>query len=211
MVTGLMGKKLGMTRVFTEDGRWIDVTVLEAGPCTVVQRKTQEKDGYEAVQVGFGAMKASRATKPLAGHYAAAGLEPTRSLREFRVEPSDELKPGDQVRVDIFQPGDRVDVVGSSKGKGFAGVHKRHGFRGGPGGHGSMFHRRPGSIGQSADPAKVYKGKKMPGHMGNARVTVKNLEVVSVDPDKNLVIVRGGVPGANGATLVVRKTVKGAQ
>jgi len=211
MLDGLLGKKLGMTRVFTEDGRWIEVTLLEAGPCSVVQRKTAETDGYEAVQIGFGELKEKRCTKPLQGHFAKAGASPMRHLREFRVDSGEELKPGDEIRVDIFTAGDRVDVSGTSKGKGFAGVIKRHGFKGGPGGHGSHFHRAPGSIGQSADPAKVYKGKRMPGRMGHERVTMQNLEVISVDPDKNLVTVRGCVPGAPGGLVVLRKSVKGTK
>ena len=211
MLTGLLGKKLGMTRIFTEDGRWIDVTLVEAGPCTVTQRKTRDRDGYEAVQVGFGERKKKRCTKPLAGHFASAGIEPKRTLREFRIETDSELKAGDEIRADIFKAGDRVDVSGTSKGKGFAGVIKRHGFSGGPGGHGSHFHRAPGSIGQSADPAKVYKNKKLPGQMGNVRVTTQNLEVINVDVDKNLLIVRGSIPGAAGGLVVVKKSVKGAK
>lgn len=210
MITTLLGKKLGMTRVFTDDGRWIDVTVLEAGPCTVVQRKTKASDGYDAVQIGFGDLKESRCNKPMTGHFSKAGISPKRTLREMRIAESSELKPGDEIKADIFQTGDRVDVSGTSKGKGFAGVIKRHGFGGGPGGHGSHFHRAPGSIGQSADPAKVYKGKKMPGQMGNKRITVENLEVVTVDTDKNLLLLRGCVPGATGGVVTVRKSLKGA-
>jgi len=210
MITALLGKKLGMTRVFTDDGRWIDVTVLEAGPCTVVQRKTKDSDGYDAVQVGFGDLKESRCNKPMTGHFTKAGISPKRTLREMRIEEDSELKAGDEIKADIFQSGDRVDVSGTSKGKGFAGVIKRHGFGGGPGGHGSHFHRTPGSIGQSADPAKVYKGKKMPGQMGNKRITVENLEVVTVDKDKNLLLLRGSVPGATGGLVTVRKSLKGA-
>lgn len=211
MTTGLIGKKLGMTRIFTEDGRWIDVTVLEAGPCTVVQRKTLDKDGYDAVQIGFGEVKETRCNKPLSGHFAKAGLSPKRTLRELRIEESSELKMGDEIKADIFSLGDRVDVSGTSKGKGFAGVMKRHGYHGGPGTHGSNFHRRPGAIGQSADPARVFKGKGMPGHMGNRKVTVQNLEIVTVDADRNLLIVRGCVPGANGGVVMVNKSVKGAR
>ena len=210
MITALLGTKLGMTRVFTDDGRWIDVTVLEAGPCTVVQRKTKDSDGYDAVQVGFGDLKESRCNKPMTGHFTKAGISPKRTLREMRIEEDSELKAGDEIKADIFQSGDRVDVSGTSKGKGFAGVIKRHGFGGGPGGHGSHFHRTPGSIGQSADPAKVYKGKKMPGQMGNKRITVENLEVVTVDKDKNLLLLRGSVPGATGGLVTVRKSLKGA-
>jgi large subunit ribosomal protein L3 len=209
MVDGLLGKKIGMTRLFTEDGRWIEVTVLETGPCTVVQRKTRDKDGYDAVQLGFGEVKEQRLKKPQRGHFEKAGVAPRKTLREFRVEESSELKTGDELKVDLFATGERVDVVGQSKGKGFAGVIKRHGFGGGPGGHGSHFHRAPGSIGQCADPAKVYKNKKLPGHMGNRRVTAQNLEVVNVDADRNLLLVRGAVPGANGGLVMVRKAVKG--
>jgi large subunit ribosomal protein L3 len=209
MVRGLLGKKVGITRIFSEDGRWLTVTVLEVGPCTVVQRKTHDTDGYEAVQLGFGSKREKVVTKPLLGHFKKAGLSPARTLREFPVEVGDDLKAGDQIRADIFKAGDRVDVAGTSKGKGFQGVQKRHGFRGGPGGHGSMFHRRPGSIGQSSDPAKVFKGMRMAGHMGAERVTVQNLEVVNVDAEKNLVLLRGAVPGANGGVVELKKSVKG--
>jgi large subunit ribosomal protein L3 len=208
MLNGLLGKKLGMTRIFTEDGRWIEVTLLEAGPCMVVQRKTQAQEGYDAVQIGFGEANKRRLTKPLQGHFKRAGVPPSRTLREFRVERDSALKPGDEVRVDIFKAGDRVDVSGTSKGKGFAGGIKRHAWSGGPGTHGSNFHRAPGSIGQSADPGHVIKGKTLPGHMGNEGVTTQNLEVVNVDPAKNLMVVRGSVPGAPGGLVVVKKTVK---
>jgi len=208
VLSGLLGKKLGMTRVFTEDGRWIEVTLLEAGPCTVVQRKTLEKEGYDAVQLGFGEVKEHRVTKPVQGHFAKNGVTPKRTLREFRVTTDSSLKPGDEVRADIFQTGDRVDVSGTSKGKGFAGGIKRFSWSGGPATHGSNFHRGPGSIGQSASPGKVIKGKSLPGHMGNAGVTTQNLEVVNVDTDKNLIVVRGSVPGANGGFVVVKKSVK---
>ena len=208
MLNGLLGKKLGMTRIFTEDGRWIDVTLLEAGPCLVVQRKTQEHEGYDAVQLGYGDANERRLTKPLRGHFQKAGVAIKRALREFRVEKDNVLKPGDEIRVDIFKAGDRVDVSGTSKGKGFAGGIKRHHWSGGPGGHGSNFHRRPGSIGQSASPGHVIKGKTLPGHMGDERVTTQNLEVVNVDPTKNLIAVRGSVPGAPGGLIVVKKSVK---
>jgi large subunit ribosomal protein L3 len=210
MLNGLLGKKLGMTRIFTEDGRWIEVTLLEAGPCMVVQRKTQAQEGYDAVQIGYGEANKRRLTKPLQGHFKRAGVPPSRTLREFRVERDSALKPGDEVRVDIFKAGDRVDVSGTSKGKGFAGGIKRHGWSGGPATHGSNFHRAPGSIGASADPGHVIKGKTMPGHMGNEGVTTQNLEVVNVDPTKNLIVVRGSVPGAPGGLVVVKKTVKAA-
>ena len=211
MVKALLGQKLGMTRMFTEEGRWIDVTLLEAGPCTVIQRKTKNTDGYDAIQVGFGEKKESRCNKPAAGHFKKAGVEPKRVLREFRVDSDSELKSGDELRSDIFEVGDRVDVSGTTKGRGFAGVIKRHGFSGGPGGHGSHFHRTPGSIGQSADPAKVYRGKRMPGRMGNERKTTQNLEIVQVDSEKNLLVIRGSVPGATGGVVFVKQSVKGAK
>jgi len=210
MVKGLLGRKLGMTRIFTEDGRWIHVTLLQAGPCTVVQRKTKNHDGYEAVQVGFDDIKEARCKKPLRGHFEKVAVHPKRVLREFRVDVSSELKPGDEIRTDIFKAGDRVDVSGTSKGKGFAGVMKRYGYQGGPGTHGSNFHRRPGSIGQSAWPAEVIKGKGLPGHMGHEKTTTQNLEVIDVDLEKNLLVVRGPVPGANGGLVVVKHSVKAA-
>lgn len=211
MFTGLLGKKLGMTRIFTPDGRWIEVTLLEAGPCTVVQRKTTSGDGYEAVQLGYGAKPEKRCARPERGHFTKRGVEPKRWLREFRVAAGSELKAGDEIRVDIFHEGDRVDICGTSKGRGFAGLHKRHHFRGGPGGHGSNFHRRPGSIGSGTDPGEVLKGMRMAGHMGDARVTIQNLEVVRVDAEKNVLAVRGCVPGATGGLIEVKKSVKGAQ
>lgn len=210
MVKGMLGRKAGMTRIFTEDGAVVPVTYIEAGPCSVVQRKTRDIDGYEAVQLGFAAKRKDKAKKPESGHFAKAGVEPCRELREFSVDAASELKPGDAIKADMFAAGERVDVVGVSKGRGFAGVHKRHGFGGGPETHGSNFHRAPGSIGQSADPAKTFKNKKMPGHMGNARVTVQNIEVVQVDGEKNLIAVRGAVPGPNGGVVVIRKSVKGS-
>lgn len=208
MINGLLGTKLGMTRIFTEDGSWVEVTVLQAGPCEVVQRKTQETDGYDAVQLGYGEVKPSRCTKPLAGHFKRAGVSPKRLLRELRVDKDSQLKPGDQITAEIFKAGDRVDVAATSKGKGFQGVVKRHHFHGGPASHGSMFHRAPGGIGASADPSRVLKNLRLPGHMGNRRVTVQNLEVVTVDPEKNLLMVRGAVPGANGGVVLVKKSVK---
>lgn len=210
MVTGLLGKKLGMTRLFLDDGRQIDVTLLEAGPCAVVQRKTQDADGYESVQLGFGDRKANRVNKPAAGHFAKAGVTAKRILREFRVDSSSELKAGDEIKADIFAVGERVDVTGISKGKGFQGVIKRHGMAGGPGGHGSMFHRAPGAIGQSADPSKVFKNVRLPGHMGSRKVTTQNLEVVRVDAENNLLAVRGSIPGAPGSVVTVQKSVKHA-
>ena len=213
MVAALLGKKLGMTCVYTEDGKAVPVTVIQAGPCSVLQVKKSGEtgDGYDAVQLGYGDMKEKRCTKPLLGHFAKSGAAPKRTLRECRVAEDAELQPGDEIKVDIFQVGDRVDVSGATKGKGFAGVIKRHGFQGGPGSHGSHFHRAPGSVGQSADPSKVYKNKRMPGHMGNRRVTTQNLEVIDVDAAKNLIVVRGCVPGARGGLVELRKAIKGAQ
>ncbi|MBX3177985.1 MAG: 50S ribosomal protein L3 [Candidatus Hydrogenedentes bacterium] len=211
MVNGLLGRKLGMTRVFTEDGRWIHVTLVEAGPCTVIQKKTQDSDGYDAIQVGFGEARESRLNKPQLGHFKKAGQAPKQVLREFRVQADAELNVGDEIRNDIFKAGDRVDVSGTSKGKGFAGVIKRHGMGGGPGAHGSHFHRAPGSIGQSADPSKVYKGKRLPGRMGNNNRTTQNIEIVDVDAEKNLLLLRGAVPGANGGVVVLQRSVKGAK
>lgn len=209
MVNALLGRKLGMTRIFTEDGRWVPVTLVQAGPCTVVQRKTKDTDGYDAVQVGFEELKESRCTKPQAGHFAKAGVAPKRVLKEIRLDAAVEVQLGEEIRSDIFKVGDRVDVSGTTKGRGFAGVIRRHGFKGGPGAHGSTFKRAPGSIGQSADPSKVYKGKKLPGQMGNVRRTTQNLEVVQVDAEKNLLLVRGAIPGANGSLVEVRQSVKG--
>lgn len=211
MVNGLLGKKLGMTRMFLENGHWVEVTLVEAGPCTVTQRKTTEKDGYEAVQVGYGEIREKRCTKPLQGHFKQNGLTPKRHLREFRMDEDAEINVGDEIRTDIFKAGERVDISGNSKGRGFAGVIKRHGFGGGPGGHGSHFHRAPGSIGQSADPAKVIKGKRLPGRFGGKKVTTQNLEILEVDPEKNLLVVRGAIPGANGGLVEVKRSVKGAK
>ena len=207
MVEGMIGRKLGMTQVYLEDGTATPVTVLEAGPCVVVQRRTVEKDGYEAVQLGLVDPRAAkRANKPSRGHHEKAGVPPTRALREFRLEPGSELKPGDRVLVDIFEGVGKVDVIGTSKGKGFQGVMRRHNFSGGALSHGSMFHRAPGSIGASAFPSRVFPGMRAAGHMGDARVTVKNLKVVRVDPERNLLLVRGAVPGATGARVVIRKS-----
>jgi large subunit ribosomal protein L3 len=205
-VKGIIGKKVGMTQVYAEDGRAIPVTVLEAGPCVVVQRKSKDKDGYSAVQLGLVEKRApKRVTKPMKGHFEKAGLPPCRVLRELRVAESAEVKVGDKVSVDLFTPGDSVNVIGTSKGKGFQGVVKRHHFRGGAATHGSMFHRAPGSIGASAFPSRVLKGMRAGGHMGQDRVTMKNLKVVKVDPANNLLVVKGAVPGAGGGYVVIRK------
>src|SRR5262245_23924301 len=205
-VQGIIGRKVGMTQVYEDDGTAIPVTVLEAGPCVVVQRKSKEKDGYSAVQLGLvGAKKVKRVTKAMKGHFDKAALPPCRVLREFRVEDGAEVKVGDKVSVELFAPGDKIDVTGTSKGKGFQGVVKRHHFRGGAATHGSMFHRAPGSIGASAFPSRVLKGMRAGGHMGAERVTVRNIEVVRVDPANNIMVVRGSVPGAGGGYVVIRK------
>lgn len=211
MVKGLLGKKLGMTRVFSKEGLAVDVTVLEAGPCQVVQRKTGESDGYDSVQLGFGERREKVCTKPELGHFKKNGTSPKRTVKEVRVESDSTLKPGDEIKADIFAVGDHVDISGVSKGKGYQGVMKRHGFSGGPGAHGSTFRRRPGSIGQSSTPHHVFKGMRMGGQMGRANVTVQNLEVIQVDAEKNLIVVRGAVPGAKGGVVLVKKSVKGAK
>ena len=199
-----------MTQVFLEDGTVAPVTVIEAGPCVVVCRRSADRDGYEAVQLGLvDAKAAKRANKAQRGHHEKAGVPPTRLRREFRLASGSELKPGDSVLVDIFDGVQHVDVVGTSKGKGFQGVMRRHNFRGGAGSHGSMFHRAPGSIGASAFPSRVFKGMRAAGQMGSARVTVKNLKVVRVVADKNLLLVRGAVPGAPGSNVVIRKAQGG--
>ena len=207
MVDGLLGRKLGMTQLFLGDGAVAPVTVIEAGPCVVVQRRTADRDGYEAVQLGLVDPRAAkRATKAMRGHHEKAGVPPTRALKEFRLAEGSELKAGDRVLVDVFEGVEKVDVIGTSKGKGFQGVMRRHGFGGGAKSHGSMFHRAPGSIGSSAFPSRVFKGMRGPGHMGSDRVTSKNLKVVRIDKDKNLLMVRGAVPGPVGAAVMLRKS-----
>ncbi len=206
MVDALLGKKVGMTQVLEEDGTAVPVTVIEVGPCVVVQRKTVARDGYEAAQLGLVEfVKEKRVGKPMAGHFKKAGVPPVRFLREVALSGDDDVKTGDRVQVDIFKSSDRVHVTGTSKGRGFAGVIKRHGFSGGRATHGSMFHRAPGSIGQSAYPSRVLKGTRMPGHMGAARVTTRGLRVHGVDEEKNLILVRGAVPGPNGGYVVVQR------
>ena len=204
MLEGMIGRKVGMTQLFGEDGVVTPVTVIEAGPCVVVQRKTTDKDGYECAQLGFvDPTAAKRANKPQKGHHEKAGVPPTRLLREFALIGDDEVKAGDAVSVKIFEDVSNVDIVGPSKGRGFQGVMKRHGFSGGRATHGSMFHRGPGSIGQSAWPSKVMKGMRGPGRMGHKRITCKNLKVVRIDEEKNLLLVRGSVPGSRGTTLMI--------
>ncbi|MFH0916557.1 MAG: 50S ribosomal protein L3 [bacterium] len=202
MMKALLGTKLGMTQFFKEDGTIVRCTVIQAGPCLVTQKKTVETDGYAATQIAFGDVKVKKLNKPLLGHLKKAGVAPKRHLVEVRGE--DELAVGDSVTVGVFAPGDAIKVTGVSKGKGFQGVIKRHGFRGGPGGHGAHFHRAPGSIGASADPARVFRGTRLPGQMGNVRVTQTGLTVVATDPDKNLVLVKGAIPGTKGSLVVIR-------
>jgi large subunit ribosomal protein L3 len=227
MIKGLIGKKLGMTQIFTEEGDWIPVTIIEAGPCTILQKKTDEKDGYSALKLGFGQKDASKAKKPEWGAYAKACLPknkdkqptvkrgkkaplvPLRLVREIRADSAEnieEYSEGQEVKLDIFRIGEFVDITGNSKGKGFAGVVKRYGFKGGEDTHGSMFHRAPGSVGASAYPARVFKGKKMPGHLGNKRVTAIKLQIMDIRPNENIILVRGSVPGPNNGYLIIRKS-----
>ena len=208
MVTGILGKKIGMTQLFEADGTVRPATVLKVGPCVVVQAKDVQRDGYEAVQIGLVEERPARATKPLAGHYAKAQVPPTRLRREVAIAEGGEApKPGDQVLVSMFSDGDTVDVVGVSRGKGFQGVMKRHTSRAGRATHGSMFHRRPGSIGASSYPSRVIKGMRGPGRMGGERVTIRNLRVLRVDAENHLLIVNGAVPGAPGGYVMVRAAV----
>ncbi len=204
----LIGKKLGMTQVFTDEGRVVPVTLIEAGPCYVTQVKTKERDGYDAIQIGFGEAREKRLNKPLLGHLKRSGVKPLRHLTEVRVDNPRDYRPGQEIRVEEFKVGERADVTGISRGKGYAGVVKRHGFGGGPGSHGAHFHRAPGSIGACATPSRVFKGKRMPGHMGHQRVTVLNLEIVGVRPEQNLLLVKGAVPGPQGGLLYIREAVK---
>lgn len=207
MVQGLIGKKLGMTQIYTPEGRFVPVTVVEVGPCRVAQAKTIEKDGYVAVQLAFRESKEKHLTKPLLGHFKKAGLGPHRHLREFRGGDA-VMALGQAVGVDLFQKGELVHVSGTTKGKGFQGVIKRHKFSGGPASHGSMFHRAPGSIGSSSYPSRVLKNKKLPGQMGNKKRTVQNIEVIDVRMEENLLLLRGAVPGSRGGIVIVRKAVK---
>jgi large subunit ribosomal protein L3 len=207
---GILGRKLGMTQIFTADGATVPVTVVEAGPCVVVARRTTDKDGYEAVQLGLVEAKPPRkVTQPMQGHFKKAGVTPTRRLVEFEVAADEGLDLGDQIKVSVFSESEWVDVVGTSKGKGFQGVIKRHGFAGGRASHGSMFHRAPGSIGNSSDPSRVYPGMRGAGRMGGARTTTKNLLVVKIDEEKNLIYLRGSVPGATNAYVAIRRAKRG--
>jgi len=205
MSRGLLGKKLGMTGYFTSEGRYFPVTVIEAGPCVVTQIKTRATDGYDALQLGFGEKRKSRVNKPLQGHFIKSGEQCFRYLREFSVDNPEEYNLGQEITVDMFNVGDRVDVVGTTKGRGFAGVIKRYGFHRGPMTHGSRNVRRPGSIGCSAWPAKVIKGKKMPGQYGNDRKTIRNLEIIDIRSEDNVILVKGAVPGAESGVMTVNE------
>jgi large subunit ribosomal protein L3 len=211
MSPGILGKKIGMTQVFRADGQVVPVTLLKAGPCVVVQRKTPTIDGYDAVQLGLlEFVKPQRINKPATGHLKKANVDGVKFQREFRLRPGDDdLKAGDRILVKDFKPRDKVDVIGISKGRGHAGLIKRHHFHGGPGSHGSMFHRAPGSIGASSFPSRVFPGTRMAGHMGTDRVTVRNLEVVQVDEEDNVLMVKGAVPGPNGGYVLVRRAKRG--
>lgn len=208
MAVGVLGRKVGMTQIFDENGLSIPVTVIEVKPCAVVQVKTAERDGYTAVQVGSEPVSDNKVNRPLRGHFARAGVKPHRILREFRVDDPSEYQEGSTLGVDTFSEGQRVDVIGISKGKGFAGGVKRHGFGRGPMSHGSHHHRAPGSHGASADPSRVFKGRKLPGRMGADRVTAENLEVVRVDAEKNVLLIRGAVPGPRGSLVTVQQSKK---
>jgi large subunit ribosomal protein L3 len=207
MAPGILGKKIGMTQVFRADGQVVPVTLLKAGPCVVVQRKTPTTDGYDAVQLGLVEFaKAQRTNKPAGGHLKKASADGVKFLREFRLNPGDgDFKQGDRILVDQFKPTDKVDVIGVSKGKGFGSIIKRHNFKGGPGSHGSMFHRAPGSIGASSFPSRVFPGTRMAGQLGMQQVTIRNLEVVEIDAEDNVLMVKGAVPGPNGAYVLVRR------
>ncbi|MDA8123946.1 MAG: 50S ribosomal protein L3 [Deltaproteobacteria bacterium] len=207
MTKGLIGKKLGMTQIFSDDGVSVPVTVIEVEPSVVIQKKTKEKDGYEALQLGYGRIKQKNVTKPLQGHFKQADKGLFRFLREFPLN-LEESTPGQELTAEIFQAGDFVDVVGTTKGKGFAGVIKRHGFGGGRATHGSMFHRAPGSIGASADPSRVFKGTRLPGHMGHERKTVQNLLVWAVRPEMNVILVKGAVPGCKNGVVLIKQSIK---
>ncbi len=205
-MAGIIGRKIGMTRVFDDEGNQVPVTVIEAGPCPVTQIKTEDRDGYRAVQIGFGAQKAKRASKAELGHVAKVGLEAApRVLREFPLDDGAELEPGQELTVEQFEAGDRIKVTGTSKGRGFQGVVKRHGFSGRPGGHGHPMSRNPGSMGPGTDPSRVIKGKRLPGQMGGVRSTVRNLRVVKVDAERNLLFVKGGVPGSRDSYVYISK------
>ena len=206
MLKAILGKKIGMTQVFTQEGLVVPVTVVKAGPCVVVQKKTAEADGYSALQLGFGEVKAKNVNKPAAGHFKKAGVDAARYLREIRIDTPAEV--GQVIRADIFEAGEIIDVSGTSKGRGFLGVIARHGQHRGPMAHGSRYHRRPGSMGACSTPSKVFKGKNLPGRTGGETVTIQNLEVVRVDLDRDLILVKGAIPGANGGLVTIKNSVK---
>ncbi len=209
MKKAILAKKIGMTQIFNQEtGEMIPVTVLEAGPCTVTQVKTVENDGYSAVQVGFGEIREKLVNKPLKGQFAKAGVSVKRVLREFRLEGAEEYTVGSEIKADVFEVGEKVDVSGTSKGKGYQGTIHRFGFHRGPMEHGSKYHRHAGSMGASSDPARVFKGKKLPGHMGGVHVTVQNLEVVRADAERNLLLIKGSVPGPKKAVVTIVNSVK---
>ncbi|MCI8804898.1 MAG: 50S ribosomal protein L3 [Clostridiales bacterium] len=208
MKKAIIAKKIGMTQIFTENGILVPVTVLEAGPCVVTQKKTEENDGYTAIQVGFGDIKEKHVNKPSKGHFDKAGVTPVKVLKEFRLDNIDEYEVGSEIKADVFSAGDKVDVSGISKGKGFQGAIKRHNQHRGPMAHGSKYHRGLGSLSSATTPGKVKKGKKMPGHMGSVNVTIQNLEIVRADADKNLILIKGAVPGNKGSVLVIKDSVK---
>lgn len=210
MIEGILGKKIGMTEYFLDNGNAVVATVIEAGPCYVLQKKTAQKDGYEAVQVGFGDAKPQRVNKPMLGHFKKAGVSPLKHIVEFSAGSGD-YNPGDEIKADVFTEGETVDVVGTSKGKGFAGAMKRHHFRGQPASHGGMAHRRPGGIGSNSYPARVWKGQRMAGHLGNERVTMQGLTVFKVDAERNLIVIKGSVPGPNGGLVIIKRTSKGGR
>lgn len=208
MKKAIIGRKVGMTQIFDENGKVVPVTVIEAGPCVVIQKKTSEKDGYNAIQVGFGEVREKLVNKPIKGHFNKAGVSFKRYIKEFKLENSSEYQVGQEIKADIFAEGDKVDVSGVSKGKGFQGTIKRWNAHRGPMSHGSKFHRAVGSMGGSSDPSRTFKNKKMPGHMGNENVTVLNLQVVKIMPEKNVILIKGGVPGPNKGIVVIKNSVK---
>ncbi|MFA9397138.1 MAG: 50S ribosomal protein L3 [Clostridiaceae bacterium] len=208
MKKAILGRKLGMTQIFSESGKMVPVTVVEAGPCVVIQKKSVEKDGYQAIQVGFDDIRESLVNKPMKGHFAKAGVPLKRVVKELRLEDTSSYEVGNEIKADIFSIGEKIDVSGVSKGKGFQGVIKRWNSSRGPMSHGSKFHRAPGSMGASSDPSKTFKNKKLPGHMGHVNTTVLNLEVAKVIPEKNLILIKGGIPGPNKGFVVIRDSVR---
>lgn len=208
MAVGLIGRKIEMSQVFDSNGEVIPVTIVEAGPCVVVQKKTEAKEGYNSLQLGFKDVKESKVNKPLLGHFKKAKVKTKRYLREFRISDVDKYELGQELKVDVFKEGDYVDVSGISKGKGFAGGVKRYGWKGGKASHGSMFHRAPGSIGQSSDPSRVHKGHGLPGRMGGKTITIQNLKIIKVDVVKNRLLIEGAVPGRRGGLLIIKNAIK---